>query len=185
MDKVLCAALALFCILAVNGEVQVQSNFNINQFLGKWYIIGMASDARWFTTRKEKFQMSTILMKPAENDTVETILTKQKCGECYQIIFPYKKTEQEGRFKFHSDRWNNDQEVYVTRTNYDEYAVVHSILTKGSEITTLVKLYGRGQELRQAIVERFRQYCLEQGLEKENILTFAKQEECRPKSAQN
>ncbi|XP_041050021.1 lipocalin-like [Carcharodon carcharias] len=184
MSKVvLCAALALLCTVVVYGEIQVQSNFNLNQFIGKWYIIGMASDARWFTTRKEKFTMSTILMKPAENDKVETVLTKVSRGKCLQIIFPYRMTGQEGQFVFHSDRWNNDHDVYVTETNYDEYALIHNTITKGPEVTTLVKLYGRDQELRPEILEKFRQYCLAHGLEEENIVTFAKRDECQPTPA--
>ncbi|XP_067868080.1 lipocalin-like [Heterodontus francisci] len=186
MNKVmLCAALALLCTLAVHGEIQVQNDFNLDQFLGKWYIIGMASDAQWFTTRKEKFKMSTILMKTPENDKVETVLTKLRRGKCLQIIFPYRRTGREGQFVFHSDRWNNDHEVYVTETNYGEYALIHNTIIKGSDVTTLVKLYGRAQELRPELLERFRQYSLAQGLEDENIVTFTKLDECKPTSAQN
>ncbi|XP_078082863.1 lipocalin-like [Mustelus asterias] len=186
MNKmVLCASLALLCIVLVTGEIQVQSHFDLEQFVGKWYIVGMASDARWFTTRKHKFTMSTILMKPAENDKVETILTKVRRGKCLQITLPYRMTEQDGYFVFHSDRWKCNNDVYVVETNYDEYALVHNTIIKGPEVKTLVKLYGRGQELRPEILERFRQYSLAHGLEEENIVTFAKQDECRPSPAQN
>ncbi|XP_067833392.1 prostaglandin D2 synthase a, partial [Heptranchias perlo] len=76
--------------------------------------------------------------------------------------------------------WNNDNDVHVVETNYNEYAVVHNTIIKGSEVTTLVKLYGREKELRQELLERFRLYSLAQGLEKENIVVFAKQDECQP-----
>ncbi|XP_048469645.1 lipocalin-like [Rhincodon typus] len=181
MNKlVFCATLALFWSAVVSGEIQVQRDFNLDQFIGKWYIIGMASDAQWFTTRKDKFSMSTILMKPAENDKVETVLTKTRRGRCLQIIFPYRMTGRKGQFFFHSDRWNNDHDVYVTETNYDEYALIHNTITKGPEVTTLVKLYGRDQELRPELLEKFRQYSLAHGLEEQNIVTFAKQDECKP-----
>ncbi|XP_038638072.1 prostaglandin D2 synthase a [Scyliorhinus canicula] len=184
MNKVvLCATLALLCTVLESAEIQVQSNFDLNQFLGKWYIIGMASDARWFTSRRHKFTMSTILMKPVENDKVETILTKVRRGKCLQIILPYRMTEQDGQFEFHSDRWKSDNDVYVAETNYDEYALIHNIITTGPEVRTLVKLYGRGKELRPDILERFRQYCLTHGLEEENIVTFPKRNECRPTPA--
>ncbi|XP_043575664.1 lipocalin-like [Chiloscyllium plagiosum] len=92
-------------------------------------------------------------------------------------------TGREGQFFFHSDRWNNDHDVYVTETNYDEYALIHNTIVKGPEVTTLIKLYGRAQELRPELLEKFRQYSLAHGMEEENIVTFAKQDECKPTPA--
>nr|XP_025858478.1 protein AMBP [Vulpes vulpes] len=77
--------------------------------------------------------------------------------------------------------WNLTMESYVVHTNYDEYAI---FLTKkfsrhhGPTITA--KLYGRQPQLRESLLEEFREVALGVGIPEDAIFTMADKGECVP-----
>ncbi|KAF3840882.1 hypothetical protein F7725_006744 [Dissostichus mawsoni] len=69
-------------------------------------------------------------------------------------------------------------DMSMVDVKYDEYALTHTIKTKGSDPTVVTKLYGRGVELSADLLERFRQFSLGTGVLPENIAFLPKNAEC-------
>ncbi|XP_043922591.1 lipocalin-like isoform X2 [Protopterus annectens] len=134
------AGLVLICSLSVFAEIPVQSNFETDRFTGKWYGIGIASDADWFQAKKNKMKMYTTAMMPTAHGGLDVTLSIQKPDGCKVIHDIYKPTGQPGHFQYTSSRWGTMHEVRVVETNYDDYILLHFQKTKGTHMSAMVKL---------------------------------------------
>ncbi|KAJ3589014.1 hypothetical protein NHX12_009864 [Muraenolepis orangiensis] len=66
----------------------------------------------------------------------------------------------------------------VVSVKYDEYALIYTLKTNGGDSTVLNKLYGRATQLDTQLLERFRQFSLENGILPENIAVLPQTGEC-------
>ncbi|KAM4877032.1 protein AMBP isoform 2-T2 [Thomomys bottae] len=93
----------------------------------------------------------------------------------------WKEGRKEDRKRREEREWNVTMECYVVHTNYDEYAI---FLTKkfshhhGTTITA--KLYGREPQVRESLLQEFREVALEVGIPQDSIFTMADRGECVP-----
>ncbi|XP_041098561.1 protein AMBP-like, partial [Polyodon spathula] len=135
--------------------------------------------------RADAFTKSLLCECTVIRDTGYKALPLSVCysrnGQCKEKTAVYRETETPGHMKYHCSRWNADVDVYVVRTNYDEYAMVLMLKQKEGEVTKTAKLYGRSQELRPSLHEDFKQFALEQGIGEESIQMLPKTEECQPR----
>ncbi|XP_071754227.2 palmitoyltransferase ZDHHC23-A isoform X1 [Centroberyx gerrardi] len=146
---------------------------------GKWYLIGFATNAQWFVNHRASMKMGTAMLTPtADGDLDMSYASLNTEGSCWRMNHLAKKTDMPGKFTFKSERWSNDNDMRVVDVKYDEYALIHTIKTKGSVSTVLNKLYGRGSELRPELLEKFRQFSLDTGILPENIAILPKNDEC-------
>ncbi|KAM4697171.1 protein AMBP [Rhinophrynus dorsalis] len=167
--------------LQSQDNVQVQENFDLSKIYGKWYDIGIASTCKWVKHYKDTYNMGTLDLSEEETSgDVRTIITRMRHGTCSQVIGSYQKTEIPGKFIYYNPRWSVAVENYVVFTNYNEYAIMLMRKTKNKETTTTVKLYGRTPELRDSLIEEFRQFSLEQGIPEDSIFTLINSGECAP-----
>ncbi|XP_058866718.1 lipocalin-like [Acipenser ruthenus] len=174
---------ALLCVLSATAQPEPQKDFNLEKFSGKWYLIGMGSNAQWFVNKKKLMKMGTAVFTPTAEGNMDVLITSQKPSECWQMHHLFGKTETPGRFTFYSKAWGNENDVRVVETNYDEFALLHTIKTKGDSVSVLTKLYGRSQELRPELIQKFQQHSLAQGLTRDNVLILPKNVECTPNAA--
>ncbi|XP_041091419.1 lipocalin-like [Polyodon spathula] len=174
---------ALLCVLSATAQPQPQKDFNLEKFSGKWYLTGMGSNAQWFMNKKSWMKMVTTVFTPTAEGNLDVVITSDKEGDCWQMRHLFVKTETPGRFTFYSKAWASDNDVRMVETNYDEFALVHTINIKEGNVNIITKLYGRSQELRPELIQKFQQHSLAQGLTPDNVLILPKTVECTPNAA--
>ncbi|XP_042355047.1 lipocalin-like [Plectropomus leopardus] len=170
---------ALLCSWTVSSEVVPQADFNLQGMAGKWYLIGFASNAEWFVNHKATMKMGTAMMTPTADGDLDISYASRKSDDtCWRLNNLAKKTETPGRFTYTSERWGQEFDMRMVDVKYDEYALTHTVKTKGTDPTIITKLYGRGVTLSPEVLENFRQFSLGTGILPENISFLPHIAEC-------
>ncbi|XP_004677464.1 PREDICTED: protein AMBP [Condylura cristata] len=163
-------------------DIQVQENFDVSRIYGKWFHVAIGSTCQWMKKFMDRMTVSTLVL--GEGDTegeISMTSTRWRKGVCEEISGAYEKTDTNGKFLYRKSKWNITMESYVVHTNYDEYAI---LLTKkfsrrhGTTITA--KLYGRQPQLRESLMEEFRQVAQGAGIPEDSIFTMVNRGECVP-----
>ncbi|NXD56572.1 LIPO protein, partial [Corvus moneduloides] len=189
--------LALLGTLHAQDSIPVQADFQQDKFTGRWYSIGLASNSHWFKEKRHLMKMCTTIISATADGNLEVTSTYPKYGawggvsregvlgvgtgaspsavlprgdQCVTRNSLYIKTEQPGRFSYTSLRWGSKHNIHVVETNYDEYALVATQISKGTGSSTMVLLYSRTKELSPERLEMFTQFSREQGLTDDEIL---------------
>ncbi|NXX84600.1 LIPO protein, partial [Urocolius indicus] len=162
--------LVLLGALQAQDDVPVQRDFQQDKLVGRWYSIGLASNSNWFKEKKQLMKMCTTVISSSADGNLEVTSTYPKGDQCEKRNSLYTRTEQPGRFSYSNPRWGSKHDIRVVETNYDEYALVATQISKGSGSSTMVLLYSRTKELSAERLERFRQFSKEQGLRDDEIL---------------
>ncbi|XP_051969790.1 lipocalin-like [Xyrauchen texanus] len=174
--KLVCA---LLCAVFASAEVMPMTDFELEKMGGKWYLIGFATNAKWFANHKADMKVGTAMLLPTEDGDLDLSYANLKDdGSCWRMTHLAKKTEIPGRFVFYSQRWENDNDMRVVDAKYDEYAIIHTIKTKADVSEVLNKLYSRTAEITEDLKEKFRQFSLDTGILEENIAILPPNEEC-------
>nr|XP_019610146.1 PREDICTED: protein AMBP isoform X2 [Rhinolophus sinicus] len=164
------------------GNIQVKENFNISRFYGKWFGVVAATTCPWLSRFPDRLTVSMLTLREGATETqMNTTSTRWINGFCEESYETYEKADINGKFLHQKPKWNLTLESYVVYTNYDEYAI---ILTKtfspryGHSITAM--LYGRRPQLRESLLQEFRDFALSVGIPKNTIFTVDKRGECVP-----
>ncbi|XP_063000534.1 lipocalin-like [Elgaria multicarinata webbii] len=173
---------ALGCLVQAQAEAPVQSDFQQDQFTGRWFSIGLASNSRWFQEKKQVMKMCTTVVAPTEDGSLEVSSTYPKLDQCETRKTLFIQTEQPGHFSYTSPRSGSTHDVRVVETNYSEYALLLTKMSKVGETFTMVTLYGRSKQLRAALLEKFTQVALAEGLTQDNILILPRTDLCMAES---
>ncbi|CAG5874315.1 lipocalin [Menidia menidia] len=170
---------AALCSLTVSSEVQPQADFDLQGMAGKWYLVGFATNAEWFTRRKGSMKTGTAMFDPtADGDLDMSYSSLSSDGSCWRMNNLARKTEVPGKFTYISQRWGNVNDMSVIEVKYDEYALIYTVKTKAQEASVVTKLYGRAEDLNAGVTEKFKQVSLEAGILPENIVMLPKNAEC-------
>ncbi|XP_068432541.1 lipocalin-like [Clinocottus analis] len=168
---------ALLCSLTVFSEVVPQADFNLQGMAGKWYLIGFATNAQWFVSRRDSMKVGTAMLTPtADGDLDISYASLSSDGSCWRMNNLAKKADEPGKFTYTS--WGKVNDLCMVEVKYDEYALTHTMKSKGSNPTVVNKLYGRAMDLSADLLEKFRQFSLETGVLPENIAFLPKNAEC-------
>ncbi|XP_030317248.1 lipocalin [Calypte anna] len=170
--------LTLLGALQALGDIPVQSDFQQDKFTGRWYTVGLASNSNWFKEKKHLMKLCTTDISATADGNLEVTSTYPKGDECVKRNSLYTKMEQPGQFSYTSSRWGSQHDIRVVETNYKEYALVASQITKNTGSSTMVLLYSRTKELSPERLERFTQFSKEQGLTDEEILILPYTDKC-------
>ncbi|TRY57224.1 hypothetical protein DNTS_003297 [Danionella cerebrum] len=134
----------LFFALAVSAEVLPPPDFDINGLAGKWYLIGFATNAEWFLSRKASMKMGIATVTPTEDGDLDMAYSSLNSdGSCWRMSYVAQKTETPGKFSFYTERSATDNDMRIVDVKYDEFALIHTIKTKDETTTVLNKLYGK------------------------------------------
>ncbi|XP_024118832.1 lipocalin [Oryzias melastigma] len=179
MNSVLILLGAVLCSLTVSSEVVPQADFNLQEMAGKWYLVGFAANAQWFVRRKATMKMGTAMLKPtAEGDLSMAYSSLNADGTCWKKDSLAKKTGVPGKFAYTCQRWGSVNDLTVVDAKYDEYALIHTLKTKGDDVYSVTKLYGRSPDLGAEVMAKFKQISLESGILPDNIVFLPKNGEC-------
>ncbi|XP_049750916.1 protein AMBP [Elephas maximus indicus] len=176
-----CVAVSASPVSTPEDDMQVQENFDLPRIYGKWFSIAIGSTCQWLKRLKTRMTMSTLVLGEGATDTeISTTSTRWRKGFCEEISGVYEKTGTDGKFRYHKSKWNVTMESYVVHTNYDEYAIflIKKFSRHGPTITA--KLYGRQPQLRESLLEEFREFALSVGIPEDSIFTMADKGECVP-----
>ncbi|XP_036414739.1 prostaglandin D2 synthase b, tandem duplicate 1 [Colossoma macropomum] len=169
----------LLCATAACADIMPKIGFKLDEIKGKWYLIGFATDASWFVNHKDGMKMGLALLEPTSDGDLDLTYTKlEDDGSCNKMTHLAKKTETPGKFFFHSKRWGNDNDMRVVDVKPDEFALVHTIKTKGGVSEVLNHLYGRTKDLSAELKKRFQEFSLETGVKRENIVILPLNDVC-------
>ncbi|XP_052357493.1 lipocalin-like [Oncorhynchus keta] len=173
MGVLLCATL----VACVN--VMPQKDFNLEKMAGKWWVVGFATNAKWFMNRKADMKMGTSMMLPtAEGDLDISCANQNADGSCWRMTEVAKKTDIPGRFTFTSQRWNNENDMRVVAVQYDDFALIHTIKTKHGVTDVVNKLFSRTPEVSADVQMKFMQFSLDTGILSGNIVFLPNNDEC-------
>ncbi|KAI4891896.1 hypothetical protein NFI96_015855, partial [Prochilodus magdalenae] len=172
-------AVFLLCAAAACAEVMPMTGFNLDEMKGNWYLIGFATNANWFVSQKDRMKMGLARMEPTPDGDLDMTYTNlQNDGTCWKMTHLAKKTDIPGRFVFYSQRWGNDNDMRVVDVKSDEFALVHTIKTKGDVTEVLNKLYGRTTDLSTDLKKRFEKFSMDTGVKPENIVILPPNASC-------
>ncbi|XP_063265973.1 prostaglandin-H2 D-isomerase isoform X1 [Prinia subflava] len=79
--------------------------------------------------------------------------------------------------------WGSKHNIHVVDTNYEEYALVATQISKSTGSSTMVLLYSRTKELSPERLEMFTQFSREQGLTDDEILILPQTDKCMADAA--
>ncbi|XP_001488384.1 protein AMBP [Equus przewalskii] len=164
------------------ADIQVQENFDLSRIYGKWFLVAMGSTCPWLKKIKDRMTISTLVLGEGATDgEISTTSTRWRKGVCEEISGTYEKTDTKGKFRYHKSKWNLSIESYVVQTNYDEYAIFLSKkFSRRHGPTITAKLYGRDRQLRESLLDTFREVALGVGIPGDSIVTLADRGECVP-----
>ncbi|XP_077951948.1 prostaglandin D2 synthase b, tandem duplicate 1 [Gasterosteus aculeatus] len=169
---------ALMCVMGACAQVSPVEDFDLDKMAGKWFIVGFASNAQWFVNHKAEMKMGTAMVVPTAGDLDLSYANLKADGTCWRMTHLAKKTDTPGRFTFHSQIWNNDNDMRVVDVVYDDYALVHTIKTKEEAVEVLDKLYSRTPQVSDVLQQKFTQLCLDNGILPDNIAILPQNGEC-------
>ncbi|XP_036185671.1 protein AMBP isoform X2 [Myotis myotis] len=177
-----CLAVSANPVPMLPDNIQVQENFDVSRFYGKWFHVAIGSTCPWLVRFKDRLTVSTLLLREGATERqISTTITRWRRGVCEEFSGTYEKTDTEGKFLYHKSKWNISIESYVVHTNYDEYAIILSKkFSRRHGPTITAKLYGRGPQLRESLLQEFREVALGVGIPEDSIFTMADRGECVP-----
>ncbi|XP_034049003.1 prostaglandin D2 synthase a [Thalassophryne amazonica] len=175
-------AMANLCAIMVHGDVQPQTDFNLQRFTGKWYRVGLAYDSPGFAPYRDKLKISVGTVTALPNGNVNLTMWDALPSGCSTQEYQYVKTTVPGQFTYFSTRHNMVKDITVVETNYTEYALVIKHKTFNREYTQ-VALYGRSQKVKPEIIQKYKTFALARGFPVESILTPPPAENCPPSAS--
>ncbi|XP_030602845.1 lipocalin-like isoform X2 [Archocentrus centrarchus] len=169
---------AVLCSLMVSSQVVPQADFDLQAIAGKWYHIGLATNAERYVSRRGKMNMGTYVITPLPNGDLDLLYSSVYNGTCRKMDKVANKTDVPGKYRSISRRTGHLSVLSIVDVKYDEYALTHAVNTKENDTYIVNKLYGRDADLSAEVQEKFRQFSLQTGVLPENVMFFPKSEEC-------
>ncbi|XP_063289070.1 lipocalin-like [Pelobates fuscus] len=166
------------CAWYALADVPIQPDFKDDKITGKWYSFGMASNSNWFQAKRGHMKMCTTMITPTADGNLEVAATYPKLDRCETKTLIYTKTDTPGRYTSKGIRTGSTLDIIVVETNYEEYVMLYTGIIKGSEVYTMVTLFGRTKEMRPELIENFKKFSQDQGLSEDNILILPHTDEC-------
>ncbi|KAL7377017.1 hypothetical protein ABVT39_019945 [Epinephelus coioides] len=169
--------MVMLCGMMVDADVKPQKDFNLQQFTGRWYRVGLAYDSPGFVPFREKLKASMGIVTALPNGNVNLTMWDATPLGCQMKVYHYEKTNVPGEFTYFSTRHNMVKDITVVETNYTDYALVvkHKVFHREY---TQVALYGRTPTVRTNVIQKFKVLAMHQGFPRESILTPPPAENC-------
>uniref|UniRef100_A0A3B5LFU5 Lipocalin/cytosolic fatty-acid binding domain-containing protein n=1 Tax=Xiphophorus couchianus TaxID=32473 RepID=A0A3B5LFU5_9TELE len=148
----------IFCLLQLVG--------------GKWYLIGFATNSKWFINIKNTMKMGVAtLVSTAEGDVDLSYL--------HLLAAPTALAGEGATGPKRLTCWGSKNDIIVVDVKYDDYALVYDIKTK-QKVNKIIHLYGKDLTS-SATFCKFKQLALDAGTLAENIVFLPKNEQCPQK----
>ncbi|XP_014849429.1 PREDICTED: lipocalin-like [Poecilia mexicana] len=173
---------AALCSLTMSTEIVPQPGFDLKEAEGKWYLIGFATNSRWYINNRDKIKMGiATLTSTAEGHMRVSYASLNKDGSCSRKKYRANKTDIPGKFVFVSRRGGSEKHTIMVEIKYDNFALIYDMKKKKKgAITKIVRLYSRTDEASDEVKEKFRQLAYRVGTLTENIFFLPKNAPCPP-----
>ncbi|XP_063000532.1 complement component C8 gamma chain isoform X1 [Elgaria multicarinata webbii] len=151
-------------------KVRVQANFNSGQFVGKWFLVGVASRCNYLSENSNQLEATNVVVSVPSTPTVLKALLvdtfRPLDGHCWNIKQMYFPNKVHGRFQLKGR--GKPVDVVVGETDYSSYAIVY--YQKDRKISA--KLYGRTIRVSQAIMGTFERHVAAIGMNEDVTFYF-------------
>ncbi|XP_030062781.1 complement component C8 gamma chain isoform X2 [Microcaecilia unicolor] len=153
-------------------KIKVQDNFNLNQFAGKWFLIGVASECNYL--KEHNFQLEGTTIVVSQDLTLEKklpISTFRKLdGICWEIKQEYKQDKVLGRFLLTVRGYGHKLNMVVANTDYSSYAILYY----QKQRTVSIKLYARSVTVNDDVITKYENRVRELNIGEDFIYYFPK-----------
>ncbi|KAM4662109.1 complement component C8 gamma chain [Discoglossus pictus] len=156
-------------------KITTQSNFDQNQFAGKWFLVAVASECNYLKENNHQVEPTIIqasITKNAKTPKAEehlAISTFRKLdGICWEIKHEYLQTKAKGRYILKARGYRGQLDAVVGETDYRSYAIVY--YQRQRKIT--VKLYARTATVSDDITNKYEDHVSKLGIDMEFIYYF-------------
>ncbi|KAM6902119.1 protein AMBP-like [Xenentodon cancila] len=180
------ACLVVLMVLGLAWTLQsvilTQENFDLEQFMGRWYEVAVVSTCPHYMHRKKENPVIVALELKhfafEDNFTVTTATFRN--GSCKETSRVYSLTNTPGRFFHHVPRFEADVDSFVVHTNYDQHATIVQLSTEkpSGNKTTSVKLYSRTMNTSHAVLDSFKTVVRKHGLSDDIVIINQQKNEC-------
>ncbi|KAK1885169.1 Lipocalin [Dissostichus eleginoides] len=104
---------ALMCALTVCADITPVADFDLQKVSGKWYTVGLATNAPWFVNNKAGMKTGTAVIVPTEGGDMDLAYASLKDdGSCDRAT--HRSENRDCRsLHFHSQVWNNDNVMTI------------------------------------------------------------------------
>uniref|UniRef100_A0A3B4G1W5 Lipocalin/cytosolic fatty-acid binding domain-containing protein n=1 Tax=Pundamilia nyererei TaxID=303518 RepID=A0A3B4G1W5_9CICH len=161
-----------------------QENFDLEQFMGKWYEVAVVSTCPHYMQRKRRNPVIVALelKHVASEENFTMTATAFRNSLCTETSTDYSLTDTPGRFFYHTARLGADVDAFVVHTTYDKYAVMLLLSTEkpSGNKTTIAKLYSRTVEAGPAVLDHFKTVVREHGMRDDAVIMNQDKGECVP-----
>ncbi|XP_074916786.1 complement component C8 gamma chain [Chelonoidis abingdonii] len=147
-------------------KIKIQENFDLQQFSGKWFLVGVASKCDYLREYNHQLEATTMVVSASEGKSLAISTFRKLDGVCWEIKQQYHSTKAQGRFLLTSRSSNVD--VVVGETDYSSYAILY--YQKLRKIS--IKLFGRSVRVSDAIVGKFEQRITEMNMSEDFTYYF-------------
>ncbi|KFQ46040.1 Lipocalin, partial [Nestor notabilis] len=126
--------LALLGALHAQDTIPVQTDFQQDKLTGRWFSIGLASNSNWFKEKKHLMKMCTTVISETADGNLEVTSTypKYRHGQGWGV----GTAAVPGAMC-----WGSKHDIRVVETNYEEYALVATQISKSTGPSTMMLLY--------------------------------------------
>ncbi|XP_067417693.1 complement component C8 gamma chain isoform X2 [Emydura macquarii macquarii] len=147
-------------------KVAIQENFDLQQFAGKWFLVGVASKCDYLREYNHQLEATTMVVSASEGTSLAVSTFRKLDGVCWEIKQQYRSTKAQGRFLLKGR--GSSVDVVVGETDYSSYAILY--YQKLRKIS--IKLYGRKIRVSDAIVSKFEQRVTEMNMSEDFTYYF-------------
>ncbi|XP_026541643.1 prostaglandin-H2 D-isomerase [Notechis scutatus] len=154
-------SLAAFCLFGVQADVEVDPNFDLKRFAGKWHVPALASTDPMLESLKDIITTPAARIVALPNGNLE-IETYYLLGEdCEGMKGTYAKTERPGHFVSIDERGKKDLWVLASDANFAIVYVQREM--KGMPTSRSLQFYSKDLKGRENL-DKFKAYCQKMGL---------------------
>ncbi|XP_077364894.1 complement component C8 gamma chain [Festucalex cinctus] len=154
-----------------------QTNINIQQMTGTWYLLNTASKCSFLINHGTKVEPTVMtLTLPTTSDQSLLVSTKTRHNyQCWEILQMYHLTATPGRLTLPGPRPELNTDIVIGETDYSSYAIMY--YQKQGKIT--MKLYGRSVgNLSEPLLTKFEQLAEKQAMGLAYLFPFPTYSHC-------
>ncbi|XP_075435219.1 complement component C8 gamma chain isoform X1 [Ascaphus truei] len=153
-------------------KIESEANFDPNQFAGKWFLVGVASECDYLKESNHRVEATIIQVSPskaAKGAGSLSVSTFRKLdGICWEIKQEYQQNKAKGKFILKARGYKGQLDVVVGETDHQSYAILY--YQRQRKIT--VKLYARKATVGDDIIRRYEERISKMGIDMEFIYYF-------------
>uniref|UniRef100_A0AAY4EZN3 Lipocalin/cytosolic fatty-acid binding domain-containing protein n=1 Tax=Denticeps clupeoides TaxID=299321 RepID=A0AAY4EZN3_9TELE len=151
-------------------KITPAANLNLEQMIGKWYLISVASKCRHLLETGFKVESTSItLTPPTSSEDPLSVSTLRKLNEqCWEIKQEYQSTKTKGRFLLKGKIPQKNIDIVIAETDHNTHAILYYQMQ--GKIT--MKLYGRSPKVPDPVADRFEELAAKQNLGLDVVFQF-------------